>query len=379
MKHHQRRGCRLLATTCFVLSAIAPAVADPENAALQNACFPASALAAKAGEERAQKRVHTYDTPPQLADPMQALPIQAGLRGAIRRVELPPGEKFIALTLDLCEQRGEIAGYDGRIIDYLRREGVKATLFAGGKWMLSHQERLEQLMSDPLFEIANHTQTHQNLRLTDTDGMRREILTPQRIYEARRFSFSKHSCTAPFQDSLRAIPERMTLFRFPYGACNPASLDAVNDAGLLAIQWDVSTGDPDPNQSAARIAAEMIRRTRPGSIIIAHANGRGWHTAEALPIAITRLKALGYTFVTVSDLLTRGKPVVTPRCYDSRPGDSDRYDFLAGFKLRKNQQANAKTKTAKRPDETHTVRKIKRATVKTTRLKKASRPSATGT
>jgi len=98
--------------------------------------------------------------------------------------------------------------------------------------------------------------------------------------------------------------------------------------GLLAVQWDVSTGDPDPRQSAQAIANAMIAHTRPGSIVLMHANGRGHNTAAALPLAIPKLKAQGYTFVTVSELLAAGTPVLTPTCYDSRPGDTDKYDRL---------------------------------------------------
>jgi hypothetical protein len=72
----------------------------------------------------------------------------------------------------------------------------------------------------------------------------------------------------------------------------------------------------------------MVRRTRPGSIILAHANGRGHHTAAALPLAIPRLKAMGYTFVTVSELIAAGRPEVVDQCYDSEPGDTDKYDRL---------------------------------------------------
>jgi hypothetical protein len=102
----------------------------------------------------------------------------------------------------------------------------------------------------------------------------------------------------------------------------------VAQAGLLPIQWDVSTGDPSPTQSAQAIAREMINHTRPGSIIIAHANGRGYHTAAALPIAIPALRAKGYQFVTVSELLAAGQPVVVDSCYDSKPGDTDKYDMF---------------------------------------------------
>jgi hypothetical protein len=110
-------------------------------------------------------------------------------------------------------------------------------------------------------------------------------------------------------------------------ALDTDSLRAVNDAGLLAIQWDLSTGDPSPGQSAIAIAGAMVRQTKPGSIIIAHANGRGYHTAEALPLAIPKLRAAGYEFVTVSELIAAGRPVIEPRCYDARPGDTDHYDF----------------------------------------------------
>src|SRR5262249_4959777 len=137
-----------------------------------------------------------------------------------------------------------------------------------------------------------------------------------------------NQCLASTQNALTEIPAQPTLFRFPYGACNDVSMKAVNDAGMLAIQWDVATGDPDPHVSAQRIADAMVNEAKPGSIIVNHPNGRGWHTAEALPIAIPKLKAKGYKFVTVSELISMGKPVVTPECYDRKPGDTNRYDFL---------------------------------------------------
>ena len=84
-----------------------------------------------------------------------------------------------------------------------------------------------------------------------------------------------------------------------------------------------------------------MSRARPGSIIIAHANGRGYHTAEALPRAIAGLKAKGYEFVTVSELLAAGKPVVEQICYDSRPGDTDRYDHFLKKPVKKVARAPA--------------------------------------
>ena len=130
---------------------------------------------------------------------------------------------------------------------------------------------------------------------------------------------------------LGAPPDQPSLFRFPYGACNRESLNAVGDAGLIAIQWDVSSGDPIKGLSASKMAEEVLRNIRPGSIVLFHANGRGWHTAEALRVIVPELKRRGYQFVTVTDLLNSkgARPLRTGECFDSHVGDTERYDALA--------------------------------------------------
>jgi ribosomal protein S18 acetylase RimI-like enzyme len=44
----------------------------------------------------------------------------------------------------------------------------------------------------------------------------------------------------------------------------------------------------------------------------------------ALAIALPKLKEQGYSFVTVSELLKAGKPVIAARCYQTSPGDMTR-------------------------------------------------------
>jgi peptidoglycan/xylan/chitin deacetylase (PgdA/CDA1 family) len=116
-------------------------------AAAGPACWAPSDLAHRKGDERVQKGVmHALIAPPKrtLAE---FTPVPQ--RGAIRRVSLPAGKKLVALTFDLCEQRFEVSGYQDGIVDTLRQNGIKATFFMGGKWMLSHRERTQQLMADP--------------------------------------------------------------------------------------------------------------------------------------------------------------------------------------------------------------------------------------
>jgi peptidoglycan/xylan/chitin deacetylase (PgdA/CDA1 family) len=201
-------------------------------------------------------------------------------------------------------------------------------------------------MLDPLFEIGNHTETHANLRLLQPAAVRQQVLAPQKVYEDTRAKLGANQCLASTPNALASIPEQPTLFRFPYGACNDAAMKTVNDAGMLAIQWDVATGDPDPHISTARIVDAMVNQTKPGSIVVMHSNGRGWHTAEALPIAIPKLKAKGYKFVTVSELIAMGKPVITSECYDRKPGDTNRYDFLWALQRPLNGKAKASLRAA---------------------------------
>jgi hypothetical protein len=79
--------------------------------------------------------------------------------------------------------------------------------------------------------------------------------------------------------------------------------------------------------SAQAIQRQVLSNVAPGSIVLFHANGRGWHTEAALSGIIAGLKAQGYEFATVSELLAAGEPVMSATCYDSRPGDADRWPF----------------------------------------------------
>src|SRR5262249_15371211 len=156
-----------------------------------------------------------------------------------------------------------------------------------------------------------------------------EILGPQRAYEMIRARLMQAECVRRDPSGGNGIAPRITLFRFPYGACDVQSLRAVHEQGLRAIQWDLATGDPTPTATGAGIVHAMTARVHPGAIILNHANGRGWHTAEALPFAIEKLRKMGYEFVTVSELIDAGEPIVAQTCYDTKPGDTDRYDLFA--------------------------------------------------
>jgi peptidoglycan/xylan/chitin deacetylase (PgdA/CDA1 family) len=265
--------------------------------------------------------------PPLRTEPYHYLkPVEPEWRGSIRYVETD--EKVVALTFDLCERNLERTGYDAEIVNYLRKERIKATFYAGGKWMRSHPEKTMQLMADPLFEIGNHTWTHGNMRVLKGQKMREQILWTQAQYKLLRDELERKNCATPSE--FEKIPRVPLTFRFPYGTCSPESLQALAEYGLPAIQWNVVTADPWANQTVKGII-NTVNHIRAGSIIIAHANGRGHNTAQALPLLVNKIKEQGYRFVTVTELLNLAKKVVTKEtCYELKPGDNKRYDRIFG-------------------------------------------------
>ena len=174
----------LLCTFVLVGSVFVPNArsAEPERQA-PNICWTTEELAFRPGEERidpaAPKKYGTL----QNRAPATFTPLPRHERQVIRRVDLPHGKKVIALTFDLCEQPHETSGYQGNIVDFLRKNKIPATFFAGGKWMLSHRERAQQLMSDQLFEVGNHTWEHRNLRILRGSALVKEIERAQLAYE----------------------------------------------------------------------------------------------------------------------------------------------------------------------------------------------------
>jgi len=190
----------------------------------------------------------------------------------------------IALTFDLCQVPERPSGFDRQIVDLLEREKVAATFFAGGDWLRTHPEEARRLAANPRFELGNHSWGHPDLRRLSAGEITAEIERTE-------------------AELIRVAGRSSRLFRLPFGTHTPATLRAAAAQGVRIIQWDVVTGDPAPGMDAAAILKEVQRGARNGSIIIMHANGRGWHTAEALPQMIAFLRGRGFELVTVSELL----------------------------------------------------------------------------
>ncbi len=195
--------------------------------------------------------------------------------------------RTIALTFDACPT-GLPDEYDQKVIDILLQENVPATLFLSGRWVEKHPEQAKFLAGKPQFEIAAHSYYHPHLTEKPDDRVLREMKRTQAVIKKTTGKTPKY-------------------FRPPYGEVDERVATLAKKAGLVTIQYDIASGDPDPGLSPQRIVRSVLRDAKGGSIVVFHMNRKGVHTAEMLPEIIKGLREKGFTLVTVGEML-KGKP-----------------------------------------------------------------------
>jgi peptidoglycan-N-acetylglucosamine deacetylase len=192
-------------------------------------------------------------------------------------------EKNIALTFDACPSSTH-GGFDSSIVQTLVDSGVPATFFLSGKWIKKHWREAKLLASVPNFELGNHSYSHPHCINISDDSVRHELRRTESLLK----NISKTSSR---------------LFRPPYVETDGRINRIVQNLGLVIVMYDLASGDPDSTISRERLIRYVVSHTRNGSIIVMHVNGRGWHTAKALPEIIQSLRRKGFVFRKVSDLL----------------------------------------------------------------------------
>lgn len=188
--------------------------------------------------------------------------------------------KCIALTFD--DGPGP---YTQKLLGHLRDAGVHATFFMLGRQVETYP-RVARAVAAAGNEIGVHTWDHRDLTR----------LTPAQI------DGEIGSTVAIIRKDAGVSPRYL---RPPYGAMDADVHASARRAGLALVLWNVDTLDWKTRSTKKTIAA-ALRDARRGSIILVH----DIHptTVTAVPAIIDGLRAKGYTFVTVSQLLGRTKP-----------------------------------------------------------------------
>lgn len=209
-------------------------------------------------------------------------------------------EKVVALTFDadMTADQGPRAARGERfdnpqLIATLRRLQVDATVFMTGRWAEEYPDQARSIGGDPRFEIANHSYSHYafaspcyGLPTVPGPDMTADV---QRAFDAFRDA-----------GAVNVVP----YFRFPGGCYDDAALRALGPAGVTAVQWDVVSGDAFAKDPDA-VAEQVLDGVKPGSLVVMHCTRSAAPvTEQAIRRIVPELRARGYRFVKVSELMS---------------------------------------------------------------------------
>jgi peptidoglycan-N-acetylglucosamine deacetylase len=171
-------------------------------------------------------------------------------------------------------------------VNELKRLGVPGTFFEIGEQIREFDPTgsVERAMLADGDMIGNHTWTHPNMATLSPAQQTTEL---EQTNEAIR----------------RATGFTPCLWRAPYGGASPALETLARSLGLITIGWDIDPRDwALPGTSA--IVATVLEQAQNGGITVMHfGGGPREQTLEALPRIVADLRAHGYRFVNVVQML----------------------------------------------------------------------------
>lgn len=187
-------------------------------------------------------------------------------------------EKCVALTFD----DGPNPVYTPKVLSILEQYHIPATFFLIGEHAAAHPTLCKDIQNAG-HEIGNHSYKHIDYRYLSNKATLQDIAESQSI----------------FYKILGKFP---LLFRPPYGNLKPQDSNLLSHYFLYAIKWNIDTKDWSP-QASQTITTDI----KEGSIIIFHDNNDT--LLKELPETIETFLNQGYQFITISELVPKGKSI----------------------------------------------------------------------
>ena len=187
-------------------------------------------------------------------------------------------EKKIALTFD----DGPDETITPVIIETLGNYNIKAAFFCVGKKIASNPEILKSL-DEQGHLIGNHTCSHS---------------VWFDFYSAKRMMIELQETEQIIQQT---INRKVRFFRPPYGVTNPSLAKAVKRCNYTTIGWNIRSLDTPKRKKTKRIVSRVIRKMKPGSIILLH--DKHPNIGTVLEKLIEHVHETGYEIVRLDELI----------------------------------------------------------------------------
>ncbi|TKG96970.1 hypothetical protein EYV94_00660 [Puteibacter caeruleilacunae] len=190
-------------------------------------------------------------------------------------------QKVVAFTFD----DGPSPETTIQILDLFEKVNGKATFFNIGDKLAKHPEISKEVIARG-HEIGNHSMSHDRM-YTYTDGKKvgGEINGFQVL-------------------SGKLLDYQPKLFRAPFLKTNALMQDEINALRLKYIEASVFAKDAKAHVAVEEVVSNI--KVKSGDIVLCHERK---HTIDALKIILPKLKAEGFKFITVSDLLATCKVI----------------------------------------------------------------------
>jgi len=182
---------------------------------------------------------------------------------------LDTSEKKVLLTFD----DGPHSPNTTRVLEVLKKHGVKAVFFVIGKNIEGHEAIMQQLIAGG-HTIGNHSFSHD----AKID-----------LWPAKKIAVDLEACQAFIE---HYQPGRR-IFRPPYGVTNPNMAKAIKQNGLQSIGWNIRSYDTSI-KDVDKINQRILSRLKPGAIILLH--DRLGYMPELLEKLIPAIREKGYDF-----------------------------------------------------------------------------------
>ncbi|GAA0071402.1 polysaccharide deacetylase family protein [Clostridium sardiniense] len=198
--------------------------------------------------------------------------------------------KVVFLTFDAC---GGTHGndYDKELIEYLKKEGIEATLFINSRWIDSNKGIFNDLAKNNLFSIQNHGTLHKPLSVNG-----REVYKIKGTNSVKEVYDEISGNDAKIKELTGKKPK---LFRSGTAYYDDISVNIAKDLGYEIGGFDV-LGDAGATFSKEQIIKQG-KTAKNGSILIYHMNKPKGETFEGVKVVIENLKKAGYSFKKIED------------------------------------------------------------------------------
>lgn len=189
--------------------------------------------------------------------------------------------KVVALTFD----DGPLSATVDEILGTLAKYDVQATFFVCGAEIHAHPQAAARLVAAG-HELGNHSYSHKRMVLKSPSFIASEFERTDALIRAAGHRGPIH-VRAPYCKKLVALPW--------YFARN----------NRIHVTFDVEPeSTPELDADTRLLVANVVEKTKPGSIILLHPWYHGRQRSRAaVPAIIENLKSKGYAFVTVDELL----------------------------------------------------------------------------